>query len=279
MQAGPLRLPLFERLLVERLFASLRLPTARAPRAFMRSALKRFAEGAEVSAVVEGSGLSHRHFLARFREAVGLTPKVHCRVVRFGRAVALLHAAGPGAVPRARRALVDADAAVVLSESPDALEASALVLSSNVPRRVFFDCDTALTASRMSRGESIPWIGDARLEGFDLILTSTGGSTVDVLRESLGARRVVSFARSSSPKTAWTCWPRWRWMTRPWRNSPSPPARASTRSTPSATAPGSSPHSSSAAPPSTSWARAQGREDAWSDGTVRIAPGHSRHRG
>ena len=95
---------------------------------------------------------------------------------------------------RARRALVDADAAVVLSDSPDALEASALVLSSRVPRRVFFDRDTKRTVALMSRGETVPSIGDAGLGGFDLVLTSTGGSAPDALRESFGARRVVPFA-------------------------------------------------------------------------------------
>lgn len=50
-------------------------------------ALARFEEGAPLTAIVEESGYSHRHFIARFRRAVGLPPKLHARVLRFQRAL------------------------------------------------------------------------------------------------------------------------------------------------------------------------------------------------
>lgn len=53
-------------------------------------ALARFEEGASLSAIVEESGYSHRHFIARFRRAVGLPPKLHARVLRFQRALRLM---------------------------------------------------------------------------------------------------------------------------------------------------------------------------------------------
>jgi AraC-like DNA-binding protein len=61
-------------------------------------ALERFRVTSDVGAVVSESGLSHRHFVALFRRAVGLSPKLHCRVQRFAAVVDRL-AASPGAWP------------------------------------------------------------------------------------------------------------------------------------------------------------------------------------
>lgn len=41
--------------------------------------------GARIADVVNASGCSHRHFIARFREATGLAPKEYARVRRFRR--------------------------------------------------------------------------------------------------------------------------------------------------------------------------------------------------
>jgi len=46
-------------------------------------ALSRFSTGADVRGVVTDSGYSHRHFIALFEGAVGLTPKRYARVLRF----------------------------------------------------------------------------------------------------------------------------------------------------------------------------------------------------
>jgi AraC-like DNA-binding protein len=40
-----------------------------------------------VHAVVKQSGYSHRHFISLFRGAVGLSPKAHCRILRFQKAL------------------------------------------------------------------------------------------------------------------------------------------------------------------------------------------------
>jgi AraC-like DNA-binding protein len=50
-------------------------------------ALHGLARGGAVSAAVAASGHSHRHFIATFREAVGLSPKRYARVQRFRRAL------------------------------------------------------------------------------------------------------------------------------------------------------------------------------------------------
>jgi AraC-like DNA-binding protein len=46
-------------------------------------ALERFAAPDSIQEVVKDSGYSHRHFIALFRRAVGLSPKRYCRVLRF----------------------------------------------------------------------------------------------------------------------------------------------------------------------------------------------------
>ena len=45
---------------------------------------------ARVEPIQRASGLSPARFIARFREAVGLTPKRYARVLRFQRALALI---------------------------------------------------------------------------------------------------------------------------------------------------------------------------------------------
>jgi len=46
---------------------------------------------ARVETVAEELGFSHKHFVARFRGAVGLTPKLYCRLLRFRRALEAVH--------------------------------------------------------------------------------------------------------------------------------------------------------------------------------------------
>ncbi len=79
------RLDRFEMLLAARLREGAALHPA------VAMALACFERGADVGSVVRASGLSHRHFLHLFRDAVGLLPKSHCRVRRFQRALGLLH--------------------------------------------------------------------------------------------------------------------------------------------------------------------------------------------
>lgn len=73
------RLDAFESLLAAR------LPRVRGLHPAVAHALERFTATAEVREVVKETGYSHRRFIALFRRAVGLTPKVYCRVLRFRR--------------------------------------------------------------------------------------------------------------------------------------------------------------------------------------------------
>ncbi|HJQ83469.1 MAG TPA: helix-turn-helix domain-containing protein, partial [Candidatus Binatia bacterium] len=61
--------------------------------------------------VVDETGYSHRRFIALFRDAVGLPPKLYCRVLRFQEALRLL-------VVRPPRPLADVALAAGYSDQP-----------------------------------------------------------------------------------------------------------------------------------------------------------------
>ncbi len=94
-------------------------------------------------------------------------------------------------VPRARRAVRDADIAIVTSYCPDGIEAANLIFSQSGALSVFYDLDTPVTLSRLRRGEALPYIGSRGLGDFDLVLSYTGGQALKTLRSELGARRVA----------------------------------------------------------------------------------------
>lgn len=94
------------------------------------------------------------------------------------------------ALPRARRELERADAAMVTSYQADAAAATELVLSSRAVR-VFYDLDSGVTLDALERGLHVPYVPAAGFSEFDLVLSYTGGTTLDALRTKLGARRVA----------------------------------------------------------------------------------------
>jgi AraC-like DNA-binding protein len=76
------QLELLESLLIAR------LPRVRGLHPAVAEALGKLADAASVRGVVADSGYSHRRFISLFAEAVGLTPKLYARVVRFRRVLA-----------------------------------------------------------------------------------------------------------------------------------------------------------------------------------------------
>ncbi|HEX9307443.1 MAG TPA: glycosyltransferase [Anaeromyxobacter sp.] len=91
--------------------------------------------------------------------------------------------------PEARRAVDDADVAMVTSYCPDALPAADLVLGSRARLKVFYDLDPGITARRLASGERVAWVGERGLADYDLALSFAGGGALALLRERLGARR------------------------------------------------------------------------------------------
>jgi spore maturation protein CgeB len=98
----------------------------------------------------------------------------------------------------AKRAIDEADAAVVTSYCPDAAVASDLVLASSAIK-VFYDLDTAVTLEKLRQEEIVNYIPSYGLSGFDLVLSYVGGRALDELRRLLGARRVAPLYGSVDP--------------------------------------------------------------------------------
>jgi spore maturation protein CgeB len=92
---------------------------------------------------------------------------------------------------RAERELANADVAMVTSYCPDAIAASELVLSRKKLLRVFYDLDTPITLERLDRGERPDYLPHDGYARFDLVLSFTGGRSLDAIRTRLGAKRAV----------------------------------------------------------------------------------------
>ena len=98
----------------------------------------------------------------------------------------------------ARDELADADAGIVTSFCADAFAASGAVLDSGA-LPVFYDLDTPVTLERLEAGESVPWVGPRGYADYALVLSFTGGRSLDALRRRLGATRVAPLYGSVDP--------------------------------------------------------------------------------
>jgi spore maturation protein CgeB len=98
----------------------------------------------------------------------------------------------------AKRAVCEADAAIVTSYCSDAIAASELVLGS-ATIKVFYDLDTAVTLEKLQRKENVSYIPSYGLSGFDLVLSYVGGRALDDLQRLLGAKRVAPLYGSVDP--------------------------------------------------------------------------------
>jgi len=101
--------------------------------------------------------------------------------------------------PRAKRALRQADAAIVTSYCPDGPRASDLVLEHTRGVRVFYDLDTPVTLAALESRERPAYLPGYGLGGFDLVLSFTGGRALELLQEKLEARRVAPLYGHADP--------------------------------------------------------------------------------
>jgi spore maturation protein CgeB len=92
---------------------------------------------------------------------------------------------------RAERELANADIGMVTSYCPDAIPASELVLARKNLLRVFYDLDTPVTLERLDRGEAVEYLPHDGYARFDLVLSFTGGRSLDAIRTRLGAKRAL----------------------------------------------------------------------------------------
>jgi spore maturation protein CgeB len=73
------------------------------------------------------------------------------------------------------------------------------LLDADRVRKVFYDLDTAVTLDRLDRGEAVPYIGPDGLAAYDLVLSYTGGRSLQQLKERLGARNAAPLYGSVDP--------------------------------------------------------------------------------
>lgn len=90
-----------------------------------------------------------------------------------------------------RRALNNADLAMVTSYCPDGRAAARLVLDSQAALKVFYDLDTPITLQHLADGEDVEYLPANGLADFDLVLSYTGGKALEDLQRCLGARAVA----------------------------------------------------------------------------------------
>jgi spore maturation protein CgeB len=96
--------------------------------------------------------------------------------------------------------LSSADVAIVTSYCPDGVAATRAVLGSGVPIKCFYDLDTPVTLSAIEAGEFPEYLDPRGLGDFDLVLSFTGGRTLDEIRRKLGARNVFPLYGSVDPR-------------------------------------------------------------------------------
>jgi len=98
----------------------------------------------------------------------------------------------------AKCAVREADAAIVTSYCPDALDASDVILDS-AALKVFYDLDTGVTLERLQKVGTVEYIPAYGLAEFDLVLSYVGGSALQDLQRLLGARKVAPLYGSVDP--------------------------------------------------------------------------------
>jgi spore maturation protein CgeB len=103
--------------------------------------------------------------------------------------------------PRARRAALDADAVIVTSYCPDGVAATDLLREAGgAALKVFYDMDTPVTLENLREGRPVPYVGERGLRDFDLVLSYTGGSSLQDLQSLLGAHRVETLYGHVDPE-------------------------------------------------------------------------------
>ncbi|MDG5815359.1 glycosyltransferase [Chitinispirillales bacterium ANBcel5] len=91
---------------------------------------------------------------------------------------------------RVKKSLKRADAAIITSYCKNSQDAYNVIFNSDVKTKIFYDLDTPVTLNQIIDGEWPEYIPSEKLSSFDLVLSYTGGDSVDGLKRLLGAKRV-----------------------------------------------------------------------------------------
>jgi spore maturation protein CgeB len=94
------------------------------------------------------------------------------------------------AAEHARRTLATADVGIVTSYCPDGRAACELVFEAGLKRSIFYDMDAPVTLEQLRKGARVPYLPEAGLGDFDLVLSYTGGKALNQIRRVLHAKCV-----------------------------------------------------------------------------------------
>jgi spore maturation protein CgeB len=84
------------------------------------------------------------------------------------------------------------DVVMTASYVPEGARINAELLDEPKLVRIFYDLDTPVTFARWERHEPVAYVLREQLREFDLVLSFTGGRTLDVLRRTYGVRNAQS---------------------------------------------------------------------------------------
>ena len=82
----------------------------------------------------------------------------------------------------------DSDLVLTASYVPEGARINAELLDEPGPLKVFYDMDTPVTFAKWDRHEPVGYVLREQLREFDLVLSFTGGRSLDVLRHDYGVR-------------------------------------------------------------------------------------------
>jgi spore maturation protein CgeB len=102
-------------------------------------------------------------------------------------------------LPLVRRALNDADVAMVGSYFPDGIAAIEESLQSRASIKAFYDIDTPVTLAELRRHGRTDYLLAEQVRNLDLYLSFTGGTALQELQQQFGARRPLALYCSVDP--------------------------------------------------------------------------------
>jgi spore maturation protein CgeB len=104
------------------------------------------------------------------------------------------------ALPRVRRALNEADVAMVGSYFPDGIAALDEIIDSDIPVKSFYDIDTPITLAALHAHAKADYIESRQVPALDIYFSFTGGPMLREIETQFGARQAVPLYCSFDPE-------------------------------------------------------------------------------
>lgn len=93
----------------------------------------------------------------------------------------------------------NADVGIITSYCPDAQNAANLVINQKSLIKTFYDLDAPVTLQELEKGHQVPYIPNNGLSEFDIVLSYTGGNSIEKIKQKLGAKRLIPIYGCADP--------------------------------------------------------------------------------